>query len=138
MPFDLKSAAQTFQRLIDSVLQNINSAFVYLDDILIASLTEKEHMDDLKAVFRCLIDHGLVIHFEKCLFGVSSLEFLGHQVSKKGSRPTQAKVKVIQTFPQPSTMNGLQEFVGLITFTTVFCITLLCHPQSSLRGTKVI
>ena len=116
MPFGLKSAAQTFQRHMDSVLQDIDSAFVYLDDILIASSTEKEHMDDLKTVFRRLIDHGLVIRLEKCLFGVSSLEFLRHQVSKKGSSPTQAKVKVIQTFPQPSTVKGLQEFLGMINF----------------------
>ena len=101
---------------MDSVLQDIDSAFVYLDDILIASSIEKEHLDDLKAVFRRLIDHGLVIRLEKCIFGVSSLEFLGHQVSKKGSSPTQAKVKVIQTFPQPSTVKGLQEFLGMINF----------------------
>ncbi|KAK3745739.1 hypothetical protein RRG08_030548 [Elysia crispata] len=101
---------------MDSVLQDIDTAFVYLDDILIASSTEKEHMYDLKAMFRHLIDHGLVIRLEKCLFGVSSLEFLGHQVSKKGSSPTQAKVKVIQTFPQPSTVKGLQEFLGMINF----------------------
>ena len=116
MPFGLKSAAQTFQRRMDSVLQDIDSAFVYLDDILIASSTEKEHMDDLKAVFRRLIDHGLVIRLEKCLFGVSSLEFLRHQVSKKGSSPTQAKVKVIHIFPQPSTVKGLQEVLGMINF----------------------
>ena len=121
MPLGLKSAAQTFQRLMDSVLQDIDSAFVYLDDILIASSTEKEHLDDLKAVFRHLIDHGLVIRLEKCL----SLEFLGHQVSKKGSSPTQAKVKVIQTFSQPSTVKGLQEFLGMINFYHRFCLTLL-------------
>ena len=67
-------------------------------------------------MFRRLVGHGLVIRLEKCLFGVSSLEFLGHQVSKKGSSPIQAKVKVIQTFPQPSTVKGLQEFLGMINF----------------------
>ena len=76
MPFGLKSAAQTFQRLIDSVLQDIDSSFVYLDDILIASSTEKEHLDDLRVVFRRLIDHEHVIRLEKCLFGASFLEFL--------------------------------------------------------------
>ncbi|KAK3789011.1 hypothetical protein RRG08_036149 [Elysia crispata] len=128
MPFGLKSAAQTFQRLMDSVLQEIDSAFVYLDDILIASSTEREQLDDLKAVFRRLIDHGLVIRLEKCLFGVSSLEFLGHQVSKNGSSPTQAKVKVIQTFPQPSTVKGLQEFLEAIPLrgiTTPECVHAL-------------
>ena len=70
MPFNLKSAVQTFQRLMDSVLQDIDSTFVYLDDLLIASSTEKEHMDDLKAVFRRLIDNGLVIRLEN-VFSVS-------------------------------------------------------------------
>ena len=101
---------------MDSVLQDIDSAFVYLDDILIASSTEKEHVDDLKAVFRRFVDHGLVIRLEKYIFGVSPLEFFEHEVSKKGSSPTQAKVKVIQTFPQPSTVKGLQEFLGMINF----------------------
>ena len=78
MPFGLKSAAQTFQRLMDSVLQDIDCASVYLDDILIASSSEK--------------------------------------VSKNGSGPTQAKVEVIQNFPQPSTIKGLQEFLGMINF----------------------
>ena len=110
------SAAQTFQRLVDFILQDIDSAFVNLDDILIASSTEKEHLDDLKAVFRRLTDHGLVIRLEKCLFCVSSLVFLGHRVSKNGSRPTQAKAKVIQTFPQSSDVKGLQEFLGMINF----------------------
>ena len=116
MPFGLKSAAQTFQRLMDSVLQDIDCAFVYLDDILIASSSEKEHIEDLRIVFRRLTEQGLVIRLEKCLFGVPSLEFLGHQVSKNGSGPTQAKVEVIQNFPQPSTIKGLQEFLGMINF----------------------
>ena len=116
MPFGLKSAAQTFQRLMDSVLQDIDCAFVYLDDILIASSSEKEHLEDLRIVFRRLTEQGLVIRLEKCLFGVPSLEFLGHQVSKNGSGPTQAKVEVIQNFPQPSTIKGLQEFLGMINF----------------------
>ena len=75
MPFWLKSAAQTFQRLMNSVLQDIDCAFVYLDDILIASSSEKEHLEDLRIVFRRLTEQGLVIRLEKCLFGVPSLEF---------------------------------------------------------------
>ena len=66
---------------MDSVLQDIDCAFVYLDDILIASSSEKEHLEDLRIVFRRLTEQGL----EKYLFGVPSLEFLGHQVSKNGS-----------------------------------------------------
>ena len=138
MPFGLKSAAQTFQRLMDSVLQDTDCAFVYLDGILIASSSEKEHLEDLSIVFRRLTEQGLVIRLEKCLFGVPSLEFLGHQVSENGSGPTQAKVQVIQNLPQPykgltTFLKGLQEFLGMINFYHCFCPT---SPQSSALSTE--
>ncbi|GFR70802.1 Pol polyprotein [Elysia marginata] len=75
MPFVLKCAAQSFQRLMDTVLQDLDCAFVYLDDILVASSSAQSHIDDLNAVFHRLRHHGLVIKLEKCLFGVSSLDF---------------------------------------------------------------
>ena len=137
LPFGLKSATQTFQRLMDSVLQDIGSAFVYLDDILIASSSDKENINDLNAVFRRLKEHGLVIRLEKCIFGVSCLEFLGHQVSKDGSRPTQAKVEAIQNFPQPSTVKGLQEFLGMVNFYHRFFAQYCLNSQSALRSYKV-
>ena len=80
------------------------------------ALRKKKHLEDLRIVFRRLTEQGLVIRLEKCLFGVPSLEFLGHQVSKNGSGPRQAKVEVIQNFPQPSTIKGVQEFLGMINF----------------------
>ena len=118
---------------MDLVLQDSHCDFVYLDDILIASSLEKKHLEDLRIVFRRLTEQGLVIRLEKCLFGVPSLEFLGHQVSKNGSGPTQAKVEVIQNFPQPSTIKGLREFLGMINFYNRFCLT---SPQSSALTTE--
>ena len=50
MPFGLKNAAQTFQRLMDTVFQNVPCVFVYLDDILIASSSTKQHKDDIRLV----------------------------------------------------------------------------------------
>ena len=138
IPFGLKSAAQTFQRLMDSVLQDSDCAFVYLDDILIASSSEKEHLEDLRILFQRLTEQGLVIRLEKCLFGVPSLEFLGHQVSKNGSGPTQAKVEVIQNFPQPSTIKGLQEFWGHDKLLPPFFAQHRLNSQPSLRSTVVI
>ena len=51
MPFGLKNATQTFQRLMDGVFQNLDFAFVYLDDILVASKSESQHRDHLKTIF---------------------------------------------------------------------------------------
>ncbi|RUS78761.1 hypothetical protein EGW08_013477 [Elysia chlorotica] len=95
MPFGLKCAAQSFQRLMDTVLQDLDCAFVYLDDILVASSSAQSHFDDLNAVFQRLRHHGLVIKLEKCLFGVSSLDFLGHQVSSAGSVPLPSRIPVL-------------------------------------------
>ena len=116
MPFGLKNAAQTFQRLMDTVLQGLTCTFVYLDDILVASSSEQEHLQDIRSVCNRLQDAGLVIKLEKCLFGLKSLAFLGHQISHLGSTPLPSKVKAIEDFPKPSTVKGLQEFLGMINF----------------------
>ena len=84
MPFGLKNAAQTFQRLMDSVLQDLDFLFVYLDDILVASKAQEEHKQHLLALFDRLQAHGLVIKLEKCQFGVPEIDFLGHRVNKGG------------------------------------------------------
>ena len=67
MPFGLKNAAQTFQRLMDTVLQGLSCVFVYLDYILIASSSKQEHLQDIHAVCTRLQEFGLVIKLEKCL-----------------------------------------------------------------------
>ena len=90
--------------------------FVYLDDILIASSSEQEHLQDIHAVCTRLQEFGLVIKLEKCLFGEKSLNFLGHQISQFGSIPLPDKVKTIEDFPKPSTVKGLQEYLGMINF----------------------
>ena len=71
MPFGLRNSAQTFQRLMDSVLSGLLFVLGYLDDVLIASKTKKEHLERLKILLGRLSDHGLVVNAEKCKFGVS-------------------------------------------------------------------
>lgn len=116
MPFGLKCAAQTFQRLMDTVLRDTPCAFVYLDDVLVASSSEKQHLEDLRLVFRQLQRNGLAIKLEKCLFGVSSLEFVGHSVSRNGCTPLPAKVEAVQKFTKPETTDQLSKFLGMVNF----------------------
>ena len=63
-----------------------------------------------------LQEFGLVIKLEKCLFGEKSLNFLGQQISQFGSIPLPDEVKAIEDFPKPSTVKGLQEYLGMINF----------------------
>lgn len=87
MPFGLKNAAQAFQRLMDSILRSFNCAFVYLDDILVASATKQQHLADLHQLFTLLSANGLVVNSNKCVLGVHELDFLGHRINAAGYRP---------------------------------------------------
>ena len=66
---------------MDSIFGSIPFVFVYLDDLLVASRNRKEHKQHLRRVLGLLRDNGLFINVDKCELGVSSLDFLGHNVS---------------------------------------------------------
>ena len=103
MPFGLRNAAQTFQRFMDQVLRDLPFAYAYIDDVLIASTTREEHLEHLRAVFERLTAHGIIINPNKCVFGVSELDFLGHHIHRNGITPLQSKVQAVMDFPQPTT-----------------------------------
>ena len=116
MPFGLRNAVQTFQRFIDQVLRGLHFCYAYIDDLLIASSSAEEHQQHLRAVFQRLSDYGVLVNPSKCHFGVSSLQFLGHQVDACGIRPLNEKVQAVREFPLPPTQRRLREFLGMINF----------------------
>ena len=116
MPFGLKNAAQTFQRLMDEVTQQLPGIFVYLDDVLVASQTPEEHASHLRSLFEALSKFGLVINQSKCVFGARELDFLGHRVSPAGIRPLEDKVQAVQRYEAPRTVKALQRFLGMLNF----------------------
>ena len=101
---------------MDTVLQDFDFTFVYIDDILIASRNKAEHMVHLQQVLERLQQHGLVINLTKCQFGRQELAFLGHCITKHGITPLPSKVDAIREFTQPTTVKGLQEFIGMVNF----------------------
>ena len=116
MPFGLKNAAQTFQRFIDEVLRGLHFSYAYIDDVLVASTSTEEHIQHLWMVLECFKQYGVIIKPSKCVLGVTTLEFLGHQVNSDGIQPLEEKVKAILDFPLPSTRKKLRQFLGLINF----------------------
>ena len=115
-PFGLKNAAQTFQRLMDNALRDCSFAYVYLDDILVASSSVDEHRQHLLQLFLKLADYGLVVNPQKCVLGKSSLEFLGHYVTSSGVQPLQSRVESITNYPRPGSNKSLQEYLGMLNF----------------------
>ena len=75
----LRNSAQSFQRLLDSVLLGLDDCFVYLEDILIWSKNDDDHKKTLEKLFWRLNQNGLAISPKKCVFGVSLIDFLGYR-----------------------------------------------------------
>merc|ERR1711911_48706 len=116
MPFGLRNAGSTFQRLMDRVLVGLPFIFVYLDDVLIASPDHASHRHHLREVFGRLRENGLTINPKKSVFGQEEVKFLGHRVSASGIRPLPGHVEAVVQFPRPSTRPDLQRFLGLVNF----------------------
>jgi hypothetical protein len=116
MTFGLRNAGNTFQRQMDRLLAGLDFVFVYLDDIIIGSRSATEHSWHLRALFQRLQTAGLVINQEKCVFGVTEVDFLGHHVTAAGVSPIASRVATIQQHPETATVKELQGFLGVINF----------------------
>ncbi|BHF82425.1 hypothetical protein SprV_0802556300 [Sparganum proliferum] len=138
MPFGLRNAAQSFQRFIDEILQGLPFAYAYIDDILVASSSAEEHASHLRLIFDCFQQYGLQLNVDKCVFGVNSLNFLGHHVDQHGITPLTEKVQCILSFPVPNTLTQLRRFIGLINYYRRFsphCAAILA-PLTDLLKSK--
>ena len=138
MPFGLKTAAQTFQRLMDGVTSKLTGVFVYLDNVLVASPTASQHERDLRQLFNAQRCFSLVLNVAKCTFGVQELVFLGHHVTSSGISPFAAKVEAVQHFEHPRSVKSLQRFLGMVNFYRRFLsrIAAMMRPLTdALAGT---
>ena len=132
------NAAQTFQRFIDQVLRGLPFAYVYINDVLIASATHQEHQEHLKQVFEQLQRYNIIVNPSKCQLGVSSIQFLGHLVDKDGITPLPEKVNIIKNYLRPTSQRSLREFLGILNFYHRFipnCAHVL-HPLIALLSAK--
>ena len=115
MPFGLSQAPAYFQLLIDKVLMGCSSfAMGYLDDIIIFSKTEEEHLQHLEEIFVRLRKFGLKMKREKCSFFKKHIQYLGHLVSERGFEPLPEKLESIRKMPAPRTAKEVKQFLGLI------------------------
>jgi hypothetical protein len=114
MPFGLKSAPSTFQRLINNVFMGLigTRCFVYLDDVIIFGETFQEHNSRLREVFEKLRQFNLKIEPDKCEFLKTEISYFGH-VTSEGMRPDPEKIKAITNFPTAKNTTDIKSFLGL-------------------------
>ena len=84
MKFSLRNAAQTSQRLMDQVVRGLEVLVIYIDNILVASSSPRQHESHLRQLFTRLQKYGLRIHPSKCFFGEEIVDFLGLRVYAEG------------------------------------------------------
>lgn len=118
MPFGLKNAPSTFQRLMNSALSGLQGiqCFVYLDDIVIYSFDIPSHIDNLTNVFSRLRQFRLKLQPDKCEFLRKEVSYLGHVITDKGVKPNPEKLRAVHEFPIPKTPKDVKSFLGFVSY----------------------
>ncbi|GFW36220.1 retrovirus-related Pol polyprotein from transposon gypsy [Trichonephila clavipes] len=103
LPFGLSRAAPNFQKVIDMILKPVLGRFVsvYMDDVIITSLSFTEHVDHLNQVFTLRKDAGLTLNKDKYHFARDKFKYLGLLISKDGIKTDDNKVKAITEMKPP-------------------------------------
>ena len=118
MPFGLTNAPVAFQRFVNDIFSDLIDicVIIYLDDILVYSEDRALHDEQVSEVFRRLRANGLFANGKKCFFDQDSVEYLGFIIGPEGLRTDEAKVKVIQDWPEPRKVKDIQSFLGFANF----------------------
>ena len=114
MPFGLKNTGATYQRLVNHMFcpqigQNVK---VYVDDMLVKSLDEGSHLDNLQETFETLRRYKMKLNPSKFAFGLSSEKFLGFMVSQRGIEANPDKIQAISDMEPPKNIKEVQFLTG--------------------------
>jgi len=114
MPFGLKNAGATYQRLMDKVLAPMlgRNVQAYVDDMVVTSLEKDKHVADLEELFITIVRYKLKLNPEKCVFGVEAGKFLGFLLSERGIEANPEKCAAILPMMSPTTVKEVQQLMG--------------------------
>ena len=122
MPFGLKNAGATYQKLVNHMFrpQIGRNVEVYIDDMLVKSQDEEIHLDDLQETFDTLRQYNMKLNPSKCAFGVSSGKFLGFMVSHRGIEANPDKIQAILDMKPPQNVKEVQSLIGRVAALNMF------------------
>ena len=108
MPFGLCNTLATFQHLMQNTLgkPNLTYCVIYLDNVIVFSCMEEEHLEHLRMVFERFREFNLKLKPSKCSFFQSEIVYLAHHISRSGILPSWENVRAVQEFPMPEMYNA--------------------------------
>ncbi|XP_075655023.1 uncharacterized protein LOC142625217 [Castanea sativa] len=138
MPFGLKNAGATYQRLVNCMVSHQigRNVEVYVDDMLVKSKDEANHLDDLKETFSILCEYNMKLNHAMCVFTVSLRKFLGFMVSQRGIEENPDKVKAIIELKSPKTVKEVQSLTGKVAALNRFVSRLDCNSLQTNNEAK--
>jgi hypothetical protein len=116
MHFGLSTAPSVFQELMGHVLEGLDFARAYLDDVILNSVTAKEHLVHIRCVFDRLRKYNLKLKASKCTFMSAQINYLGFIVGRDGVRVDPEKVEAIQELVPPRDVRGVRAFIGTCSY----------------------
>ena len=116
MPFGLKNVGATYQRLMNKMFANqiSRNVQVYVNDMLVKSQREDDHLQDLKETFGTLHSYNMKLNSSKCAFRVTAGKFLGFMVSQRGIEANSNKIRAIVEMQPPKNVREVQSFNGKV------------------------
>ena len=117
MPFGLKNAMSTYQRMMTKMFEPLlgKNIEVYIDDMVVKNKEVPDHVEDLRNIFETLREHKLCLNTSKCSFGVRPGKFLGYMVTHRGIEVNPNQVKVINNLQLPRNPKEVQKLTRMTT-----------------------
>ena len=139
MPFGMKNAPATFQRMVNKLVQDIDGCEGYIDDVVIFSDNWSDHIRQIKSFFQIMREAKLTINLMKSEFGKATVKYLGHIVGQGQVRPLDAKIQTIVKYPIPTSRKELARFLGMAGYYRNFCLNFseIAAPLTNFLSKKV-
>lgn len=120
LPFGLNSAPEVFSKCFSDIFKDVEGVQMYVDEIIVWGSSLEEHDQRLERVLETAQQAGVKFNKEKCQFGVTEVNYVGHILSSKGLKPDPEKVRAILEMEEPQSKKQLQNILGMITYISKF------------------
>ena len=114
LPFEISSSLEKFQKTMNQILLGLEGVECNIDDVPIHGKDQQQPNERLEAVLKRLLEAGVTLNLDKCIFSTKQVKFLGHVISSNGIEVDPDKVKAIADLPPPTNVQEVRAFLGMV------------------------